>query len=207
MSFATRFARALVPLAVIAAPAAAPAASQADIAKVKAHLKSVSSMTANFVQTDAKGRSLSGTLQLKRPGRIRFEYGRGVDVLLVADGKRLTFVDYEVGQKSSWALNETPLGILLSANPDIDRIAKIVPSEDPRVLVVRARDPARNEYGTLILAFVRESSAPGGLRLYGWTAIDAQGKRTQVRLSNQRYNVAVSPGAFTFAEPKKRARR
>ena len=207
MSFATRFARALVPVAVIAAPAAAPAASQADIAKVQAHLRSVSSMTANFVQTDAKGRSLSGTLQLKRPGRIRFEYGRGVDVLLVADGKRLTFVDYEVGQKSSWALNETPLGILLSANPDIDRIAKIVPSEDPRILVVRARDPARNEYGTLILAFVRESSAPGGLRLYGWTAIDAQGKRTQVRLSNQRYNVAVSPGAFTFAEPKKRARR
>lgn len=207
MSFATRFARALVPLAVIAAPAAATAASQADIAKVQAHLKSVSSMTANFVQTDAKGRSLSGTLQLKRPGRIRFEYGRGVDVLLVADGKRLTFVDYEVGQKSSWALNETPLGILLSANPDIDRIAKIVPSEDPRVLVVRARDPSRNGYGTLILAFVRESSAPGGLRLYGWTAIDAQGKRTQVRLSNQRYNVAVSPGAFTFAEPKKRARR
>jgi len=207
MSFATRFARALIPVAVIAAPAAAPAATRDDIARVQAHLKSVSSMTANFVQTDAKGRSLSGTLQLKRPGRIRFEYGRGVNVLLVADGKRLTFIDYEVGQKSSWALNETPLGILLSANPDIDRIARVVPSGDPRVLVVRARDPSRNEYGTLILAFVRESSAPGGLRLYGWTAVDAQGKRTQVRLSNQRYNVAVSPSAFTFAEPKKRAGR
>lgn len=206
MSFVTRFARALIPVAVIAAPAAAPAASSADLGRVQAHLKSVSSMTANFVQTDAKGRSLSGTLQLKRPGRIRFEYGRGVNVLLVADGKRLTFVDYEVGQKSSWALNETPLGILLSADPDIARIARIVPSDDPRILVVRARDPARNEYGTLILAFIRESSAPGGLRLYGWTAVDAQGKRTQVRLSNQRYNVAISPGAFAYAEPKNRRR-
>ena len=203
MSVVTRFARALIPMAVIAAPAASPAASSADLGRVQAHLKSVSSMTANFVQTDAKGRSLSGTLQLKRPGRIRFEYGRGVNVLLVADGKRLTFVDYEVGQKSSWALNETPLGILLSANPDIARIARIVPSDDPRILVVRARDPARNEYGTLILAFIRESSAPGGLRLYGWTAVDAQGKRTQVRLSNQRYNVAISAGAFAYAEPKK----
>lgn len=207
MSFATRFARALIPVAVIAAPVGAPAATKDDIAKVQAHLKSVSSMTANFVQIDAKGRSLSGTLQLKRPGRVRFEYGRGVNILLVADGKRLTFVDYEVGQKSSWALNQTPLGILLSANPDIERIAKIVPSDDPRVLVVRARDPARNEYGTLILAFLREASAPGGLRLYGWTAIDAQGKRTQVRLSNQRYNVAIPAGAFTYAEPKKRAKR
>jgi len=206
MSLPIHFARALIPAAVLVAPVAAPAAA-GDLSQVKAHLKSVSSMTANFVQTDAKGRSLSGTLLLKRPGRIRFEYGRGVDVLLVADGKRLTFVDYEVGQKSSWALNQTPLGILLSANPDIERIARIVPSDDPRVLVVRARDPARNEYGTLILAFVREASAPGELRLYGWTAIDAQGKRTQVRLSNQRYNVAIPAGAFTYAEPKKRAKR
>lgn len=206
MSLATRFARALVPVAIVAAPAAAPASTASDLAKVQTHLKAVSSMTANFSQTDARGRTLTGTLQLKRPGRIRFEYGRGVDVLVVADGQRLTFVDYEVGQKSSWRLNETPLGLLLSPNPDIKRIATVIPNDDPRVLVVRARDPARNEYGTLILAFIREASAPGGLRLYGWTAVDAQGKRTQVRLSNQRYNVAVSPGAFTYAEPKKRGR-
>src|SRR5688500_10987035 len=104
MTFATTFARALAPAAMLVAPVAAQAAPSADLSKVQAHLRAVNSMTANFVQTDAKGRSLTGTLQLKRPGRIRFEYGRGVDVLLVADGKRLTFVDYEVGQKSSWKL-------------------------------------------------------------------------------------------------------
>lgn len=206
MSFATNFARALVPVAILAAPAAAPAANAADLDRVKAHLKSVSSMTANFSQTDSKGRTLTGTVQLKRPGRIRFEYGRGANVLLVADGKRLTFVDYQVGQKSSWGLNETPLGLLLSPNPDLQRIAKILPNEDPRLVVVRARDPVRNEYGTLILAFIKEQAAPGGLRLYGWTAVDAQGKRTTVKLSNQRYNVAIAPSAFTYAEPKKRSR-
>lgn len=207
MTFATSLARALVPVAIIVAPAAAPAASKSeDIAKVGAHLRSVNTMTANFVQTDAKGRTLNGTLQLKRPGRIRFEYGRGVNVLLVADGTRLTFIDYDVGQKSSWKINETPLGVLLSPNPDLGRIAKILPSEDPRVVVVRARDPRRAEYGTLILAFLRENSAPGGLRLYGWTAVDAQGKRTMVKLSNQRYNVAVPPSAFTYREPKKRGK-
>lgn len=204
MSFVTSFARALIPAAVVVAPVAAPAAPANDLSQVQAHLKGVTTMTANFVQTDAKGQTLTGTLQLKRPGRIRFEYGRGVNVLLVADGKKLTFVDYDVGQKSSWALNRTPLGILLSANPDIKRIARILPHEDPRILVVRARDPSRNEYGTLILAFIREASAPGGLRLYGWTAVDAQGKRTMVKLSNQRYNVAVPASAFTYAEPKKR---
>lgn len=205
MSFPTRFARALIPAVVAAAPIAAIAATSPDLAKVQAHLQAVSSMTADFSQTDSKGQTLTGTLQLKRPGRIRFDYGR-VGILVVADGKKLSFIDYDVGQKSSWDLNKTPLGILLSANPDLARIARIVPNADPRVVVVRAVDPSRNEYGKLILAFIRESSAPGGLRLYGWTAVDAQGKRTVVKLSNQRYNVAIPAAAFTYAEPKKKAR-
>ena len=45
----------------------------------------------------------------------------------------------------------------------------------------------------LTLAFLRNGSAPGGLQLYGWTAIDPQNNRTTVRLSNVRFNVAV-PG-------------
>ena len=206
MSFSINLARALAPVAIVAAAATPAAASEAsDLAAVEAHLSAVQSMTANFRQTDAKGRSASGTLQLKRPGRIRFQYGGG-DLLLVGNGNRLTFVDYSVGQKSSWDLNKTPLGILLNARPDIRRIAKVMPQNDPRVLVVRARDARRPEFGTLVLAFVRAPSAPGGIRLEGWTAIDAQNKRTIVKLDGQRYNVAVPEGAFTFAEPKKRAR-
>jgi outer membrane lipoprotein-sorting protein len=143
-------------------------------------------------------------VQLKRPGRIRFEYGRGANMLLVGDGKTLTFVDYEVGQKSSWAIAKSPLSVLLSGNPDLSRIARILPTEDKRVLLVRARDSRRPEFGTMILAFVKSPAAPAGLRLEGWTAIDAQNKRTTVKLDAQRYNVAVPESAFTFAEPKKR---
>jgi outer membrane lipoprotein-sorting protein len=204
MSFATTFARALIPAALVVAPAAALAAKNADLDKVEAHLKSVDTMTANFSQTDSKGRTLTGTLQLRRPGHIRFDYGR-TNVLVVADGRKLVFIDYDVGQKSSWDLNKTPLGVLLSDNPDLGRIARIQPSDDPRIVVVRARDPSHNEYGTLILAFIKDGSAPGGLKLYGWTAVDAQGKRTMVRLTDQRYNVAVPASAFTYAEPKKKS--
>jgi outer membrane lipoprotein-sorting protein len=202
MNFTFNFARALLPVAiVIAAPAAA--AENPDLAKVQAHITSVDTMTANFVQADGKGRQAAGTLQLKRPGRIRFQYGSG-DLLLVATGGRLIFLDYTVGQKSSWSLNKTPLGMLLSTNPDVKRIARIQANKDKRILVVRAHDDRRPEFGTLVLAFLRSPSAPGGLQLYGWTAIDAQNKRTTVKLSNVRYNVAVPDSAFTYAEPKKK---
>jgi outer membrane lipoprotein-sorting protein len=160
-------------------------------------------MTANFRQTDARNQVATGTIQLKRPGRIRFDYS-GDDLLLVGNNDKLTFIDYQVGQKSSWDLDKTPLGILLSPNPDLGRIAKVVDTKDPRVLLVRARDARHPEFGTLLLAFVRSPGSPGGLRLEGWTAFDAQNKKTTVKLDNQRYNVAVPDSAFSYAEPKKR---
>ena len=200
MSFATNIARALLPAAILAA-APALAAESPDLARLKAHLTAVQTMTANFTQTDAKGHVQNGTLQLKRPGRVRFEYSGG-DVLLVANGKTLTFVDYQVGQKSAWPLGRTPLGPLLSGSPDFNGKAQILPSTNPQVVVARAKNAG--QYGQLTLAFLRSNSAPGGLQLYGWTAIDPQNHRTTVRLSNVRFNVAVPDGAFSYAEPKKR---
>jgi outer membrane lipoprotein-sorting protein len=196
----SRFARVTLPVAIIAS-APVLAAESPDLARLKAHLTAVQTMTADFSQTDAKGQVATGTLEMKRPGRIRFAYSGG-DLLLVADGQRLTFLDYSVGQKSSWPLARTPLGPLLSASPDFNGKAEILPSADRRVVVARAK--SGGQYGQLTLAFLRNGSAPGGLELYGWTAIDPQGHRTTVRLSNIRFNVAVPDSAFTYAEPKKK---
>ena len=205
MSFTSSFARAVVPAAFVATVAApAPAATSAELKAVESSLSATQSMAANFVQTDGKGRQMAGTLQLKRPGKIRFAYGGGVNMLLVANGKTLNFIDYDVGQKSSWPIGKSPLAVLLSPQPDLGRIARIMPSDHKNVIVVRARDARRPEFGTLVLAFVKDGSAPGGLKLEGWTAIDAQNKKTTVRLTNQRYNVAVPDTAFTFSEPKRK---
>lgn len=200
MTLTKTFARALTVVAIVATPAVAAAPSP-DLERLKAHLSAVQTMTANFTQTDAKGQAANGTLEMKRPGRIRFAYNGG-DLLLVADGKRLTFIDYTVGQKSSWALSSTPLGPLLSASPDFNGKAQILPSNDSRVVVARARNAG--QYGQLTLAFLRSSSSPGGLQMYGWTAVDPQGHRTTVKLSNVRYNVGVPDNAFVYAEPKRK---
>ena len=201
MDFAKTFARALTTAAIVAAVPAA-AAESPDLARLKSHIGAVQTMTANFVQTDARGRSAAGTLQLKRPGKVRFQYGSG-DLLLVADGKNLNFLDYQVGQKSVYPLSKTPLGPLLSGSSDFNGKAQILPSTDPRVVVARAKNTS---YGQLTLAFLRSGSAPGGLQMYGWTAIDPQGHRTTVKLSNVRYNAPVSESAFTYAQPKKRGK-
>jgi outer membrane lipoprotein-sorting protein len=201
MNFPTKLARALMPAALVIVAVPAAADESADMAKLKAHIAGVHTMTANFQQIDSRGHAATGKMQLERPGKVRFEYGSG-DLLLVANGKTLTLIDYQVGQKSSWPLGRTPLGVLLSNSPDLKGRAQVVPSSNPNVVSVRARDPS--QYGSLTLVFLRSGSAPGGLQLYGWTAIDGQNRRTTVKLSDVRYNGAVPDSAFSYAEPKKK---
>jgi outer membrane lipoprotein-sorting protein len=187
----------LPPAASLAQTAASP------LAQVEAHLQAVATMTANFSQTDKRGQTLTGLMTLKRPGRVRFEYQRGTPFLIVADGKRLAMIDYETKRVESWPIGNSPLGVLLNARPDLSRIAKIT-RNDAQTLLVSARDPKRPEFGTITVGFARVADAPSGLMLQGWTMLDSQNNVTTVKLSNQRFNVAVADTAFRWTDPRKR---
>ena len=194
-------------LAAVAAPAALGAqAAPSGLAQVQAHLRAVDTMTAGFTQTDRRGRSLGGTLTIKRPGRIRFDYGRSANMLIVGDGRALTFIDYEVGQQQRWPINDSPLSVLLDPNQDLGRYARVV-QNDNQVLMIEARDPRRREFGTITVAFAKVPSAPAGLILQGWNTRDAQNHLTTVRLSGQRFNVPVADSAFTYRRPTRRGPR
>lgn len=198
---------ALAPISV--APFVAPplAAQSGDLAKVTEHLRAVDTMTANFSQQDRKGKVLTGTLTMKRPGKARFQYEKGVPLLLVSDGKALTLIDYQVNQVQRWPISDLPLSVLLDPNANMAKYAKQVPSGDPKVVLVQAKDPKRPQYGVITLAFTRNASAPAGLMLQGWVAIDSQNNRTRVTLSGQRFNVPVSDQAFKYKDPRPANRR
>lgn len=186
-----------------AVPIAAPAVAQssAGLDRVRTHLSTVSTMVADFQQTDRKGQSVTGTLTLKRPGKIRFQYQKGYPVLVVGDGRALTMIDYEVKQVSRWPIGSSPLGVLLNPSKDLSRIATVV-QDDDQVLVIRARDPKRPEFGTITIAFTKAAGSPAGLMLRGWTTVDAQNGTTVVKLSNQRFNVAVADSMFRWRDPR-----
>jgi len=196
----------------LAVPAAltlpvAPAAAQADqLDQAVAALRSITTMKADFVQTDRTGQSVTGVLTLKNPGRIRFAY-TGNDLLIVSNGRSLTLVDYEVNQVERWPIGNSPLGALLDPKRDVKRYGRLLPTQNPNVLSIEVKDARKPEYGTMTLIFVRNPDAPGGLELNSWVALDAQNKRTTVRLSNQRYGVAVPDSSFTYRDPRRTTRR
>ncbi|MEN2789996.1 outer membrane lipoprotein carrier protein LolA [Sphingomonas oligophenolica] len=182
---------------------AAPQPATGDLAAVQHHLRSVETMTAAFSQTDRAGKVLTGVLTLKKPGKIRFQYEKGVPILIVGDGHALTFIDYSVKQVQRWPIGNSPLAVLLNPYRDMTKFAKIVPGIDPRILSVEAYDPKHPEYGRITLVFIRNAAAPGGLMLQGWVALDSQNNRTTIRLSNQQFNAPVSDRTFNWNDPRR----
>lgn len=201
-----RYALALfaAPVALAAIPTQIASAQQPtdSLAQVNAYVRAVKSMTADFTQTDRSGQTLTGKLTLKQPGKIRFQYQKNVPLLIVGDGKSLTMIDYEVSQVQRWPIRNSPLGALLDPDRDLSKYGKIVPSGDPRIMTVEARDPKRPEYGVITLIFRRNPNAPAGLEMYGWVALDSQNNRTSIRLTNQRYGVPIPESAFRWRDPR-----
>lgn len=189
---------------------AAPVAAQSQAARldrVVRALRAITTMRADFTQTDRNGQVLTGVLTLKNPGKIRFEYGGGVNMLVVSNGQALTLVDYDVQQVERWPISNSPLGALLDPNRDVRRFGTLRPTANPDVLSVEVADPDRPEYGVITLVFVTNSAAPGGLQLSSWVALDSQNTRTTVRLTNHRYGMTVPDSAFTYRDPRRTTRR
>jgi outer membrane lipoprotein-sorting protein len=198
---------AAAPVAIVAAIAPVVAAPATDLAAVQRHLQSIRTMTADFTQTDRNGKVLTGVLTLKQPGKIRFQYEKGVPILIVAEGGALTFIDYSVNQVQRWPIKNSPRGVLLDPGRDISRYAKVMPTSNDRVISVEANDPKHPEYGRITLVFARDPSAPAGLELQGWVALDSQNNRTTIRLSKQRYGVDIGDNMFRWNDPRKKAGR
>ncbi len=197
-----------VPLLTAAsAQAPAPAAPTGQLAEAVAALRGISTLRADFVQTDRNGQRSTGVLTLKQPGRIRFQYSPGIPLLIVSDGRALTLIDYEVRQVQRWPIGNSPLGALLDPNRDVARFGRLQPTADANVVSIEVRDRGHPEYGVITLIFVRKAGAPGGLELASWVALDSQNKRTTIRLTNHQYGIAVPDNTFRWNDPRTPARR
>lgn len=193
-------------LAVATAPAAAaPQANQLD--RAVSALRAITTLRADFTQTDRAGNTVTGELTLRNPGRIRFEYEDDVNMLVVSDGRALTLVDYDVSQVERWPIRNSPLGALLDPDRDMARYGELQPSGSSNVISILVRDPDRPEFGVMNMIFVEDASAPGGLELASWVALDSQNNRTTVRLRNHRYGVSVPDSAFRYRDPRRTTRR
>jgi len=178
--------------------------------KVQTYMEKVRSLEAIFQQRAPDGNVAHGTLYMARPGRIRFDYKDDIPFLVVADGKSLNFVDYEIGQVTKWPVKDTPLRALLGNSTDLASInanIDIAPEGVVGLIALSAADPDKPEMGQVTLYFEEAPDLLGGLKLLSWVVLDAQNKMTSVELSSQSVNGELADSLWTFKDPRGLAKR
>jgi outer membrane lipoprotein-sorting protein len=203
MTTFTRRSALALPLALAAAPPAlaAQALSPADralLTKASAYLQGLTEAKAKFVQTDARGQTSSGTLLLKRPGKARFAYDPPSGMVVVSDGTMVSVADSRLKTFEAYPLSRTPLALFLARDVRLDKDVDIQRVSRLRGgFSITARDGRKQTPGTITLNF---SDNP--VALLGWSAADAQGRITRVKLIGLTRTSGLPASQFVLRDPR-----
>ena len=163
--------------------AAAPAAmaQQLSLSEVSSYLNGLQTATGGFTQINGDGTISTGTIFIKRPGRVRFEYNPPDESLFVAGGGQVAVFDPRATPGvERFPLNQTPLSIILERNVDLTRTNMVTGhTSDGTTTTVTAQDPDNPEYGTIQMVF---TASPVELRQ--WIVTDDTGQQTTVILGD-----------------------
>ncbi|KAF0174557.1 MAG: outer membrane lipoprotein carrier protein LolA [Rhodobacteraceae bacterium] len=184
----------LAPLALILL--AAPVwAEKIPLNTISGYLNSLTTAETDFTQVNADGSIATGKLYIKRPGRVRFEYGPPDKSLVLASGGQVAIFDAKSNQPpEQYPLKRTPLNLILAENVDLGRARMVVAhQEDKNATNVIAQDPEHPEYGTIALVF---TAKPVALRQ--WVITDDLGQQTTVILGELKTGATYQAGLFNI---------
>ena len=175
----------------------------ADLARLDAALNGTASFSGRFAQYGADGSYSTGTVELQRPGKVRFEYDDPNPLLIVSDGVTLTYHDRALDTTDRVPLSATPLNYFLKENIDLANDTEVVALQKlPTEWRMSARDGSGNLDGAITMVF-----EPQTLALKQWIITDEFGGQTTVQLSDLRYNERIDPRRFILRDTGRRDRR
>ncbi|WP_341368501.1 outer membrane lipoprotein carrier protein LolA [Yoonia sp. BS5-3] len=182
--------------------AGAASAQQLSLGQLSQYLNQLQTAQGGFTQINQDGTISTGQIYIKRPGRIRFEYNAPNDALVMAGGGQLAVFDprSNIGP-DRYPLNQTPLGIILEANVDLNRermVTNIV--SDGTTTTITAQDPDNPQYGNIKLVFTANP-----VELRQWIITDELGTETTVILNDLETGGAIGDIQFNIvAEMRQR---
>jgi outer membrane lipoprotein carrier protein len=198
----------LLLLPAVAAGQARPSAT--DTARtLQQKYDRVTDFTASFTHTYEGGvlkkKSVEqGTVQIKKPGKMRWEYTTPEKKTFISDG--LKIISYVPADKQAIISNvpkddEATTAVLFLAGKgnllrDFDVSYADAPSPDTIALRLNPRQKQR-DYDWLIVAVDKSS-----MQIRMLTAADQQGGRSTFQFGNYRENTGLADSVFTFKIPR-----
>lgn len=162
------------------------------VPQIEQYFNSLRSMKARFVQSNPNGSVVQGTIYLRRPGRMRFEYDAPSQLKIVADGMQVTMWDNATRDFGQWPIGWTAASFLvkdplvLSGDLTVEKLERV-----NGMLEATMSQARRPQEGKVI---VRLAENP--LLLRGWTIIDNRGNRVTVSLSDMQTGLQLADSLF-----------
>ena len=152
----------------------------AAIAAVNTYFNKMKHLQGRFEQLDPDKKKTRGKFYVSKPGKFRFDYSRPSTKIVVSDGRFLAIQDLDLRNEDIYELDNTPFRILLRADVDLQRDARILQVEhSPEAVSVTLADKDPDASGQLTVILTRQPD----VALAGWITYDAQGLQTKVDVS------------------------
>lgn len=174
------------------------------VESLRAFYKSTQSLRAEFLQTvvDKQGRKVqevTGTMQLQRPGKFRWDYNKPYVQVIVGDGARVWLHDPELNQVTvrslDKALGNTPAA-LLAGNKEMEKsfTLKDEGRQDDLDWVLATPKEQEGGFEKVFMGFKND-------RLQEMELHDSFGHMTVIEFSQLETNAKVAAQAFRFVPP------
>jgi outer membrane lipoprotein carrier protein len=191
----------------------AAASNTADVkavaAAVDAHYNHLQTLEAQFTEIyrgAGAERTESGTLWLKKPGKMRWEYRSPREKLFVSDGKAVWFYvpdDRQARKTDARKLDDlrSPLAFLLGKTKLEKELTglSLAPDVPPMAagdMVLRGMPQALEQVAEIVLEITADH------RITRIVIQDVDGSATEYRFTDQKEDVAVADSRFQFRPPE-----
>jgi outer membrane lipoprotein-sorting protein len=170
---------AILVFGMIALAPLSAAAQKLPLGEISSYLNKLQTAKGAFTQINDDGSISTGTIYIKRPGKVRFEYNPPETALVIAGSNTVAIFDAKSNQPAqSYPLSRTPLSIILARNVNLGAANMVTGHAfDGTATVVTAQDPENPQYGNIQLKF---TDSPVELRQ--WIINDGNGGQTTVVL-------------------------
>jgi outer membrane lipoprotein-sorting protein len=179
---------------MLAAALPAQAQGQVGVPEIEKYYNAIRTLKARFVQTNPNGSIIQGTLYVRRPGRMRFEYDPPSQLKIVADGFQVTMWDPTTKDFGQWPIGWTAASFLVKdpfslSGGDL-RVEKL--ERVNGLIEATLSQTKKPKEGKAIVRF-----AENPLTLRGWTIIDSRGQQVSVALTDMQTGMQLADSLFS----------
>ena len=166
-----------------------------SLENISQYLKHLKILKADFSQINADGTISSGTILIKRPGRMRFEYYTPDKTLVLVSAGALAIFDPKGDDAPiTYPIKNNPISLILKGEVDLLNSGIL---ENYKMstgqAVVKIRDPEKSEHGSVELVFT--GATP---ELEKFTVQNENGLSTSITLEDIEYPEKINDTLFSI---------